>query len=824
MTSYVSIDPYRDPDASEQDRMHFRTGREQSEMQRLFAPLAVLAVLYFAHTLQAERLVLKDGRVLQGKIARIESMSESPANARPDGAPEPQKIILVDDGLRRTFVSWLQRQEFNNGDTGEAPESIPIKGQRAARAGNRVVAVGPVMNITPFDPHGHRSLEMATAKGKAFVLQGITQVTPTWAKVESLIPGKGTPYVWEQRLATTSIPPETLDKILHMQIDPKNVEHRLMIVRLYLQMERYDEAGKELKAVIADFPEHADKFTATSRALKQRFAQRILDEVEVMGKAGRHGLATSMLANFPNQEVAGETLQKVRELLDQYKADYETAQKLLKHLDEYIKSIQETALRDRIGPVAKEIKDELNYNTLGRMAAFRQAIDDAQMPPEEKISLAVSGWLIGDKASLRKLPVALSLFTVRNRIDEYLKEPVKLKRDTILEGLRSEEGYSPEHVAKLLAHMKPPSSSTDAPAQLPGFYEQTLAATDGQLAVTYYVQLPPEYDPHRKYPTIVTLHGGGSTAQLQVDWWAGPPGKDGVRLGHASRNGYIVIAPAWGKPQQATYNYSAEEHAAVLNSLRHACGRYSIDTDRVFISGHSMGGDAAWDIGLAHPDLWAGMIPIVAVADKYVTRYWQQAKYVPFYLVAGELDGDKTLKNAENLNRYFNNNYDATVAEFQGRGHENFSDEILRLFDWMGRKKRDFARKDFTGLSMRPWDNYFWWVEMSEFPPKTMVDPTDWPPPRGVIPNSTTARINATNGVTVATGADRVTLWLSPELVDFKQKVSIQVNRRGLPMAQPFIEPDAKIILEDVRTRGDRQHPFWAKVEAPSGRVNVAGQ
>ena len=48
----------------------------------------------------------------------------------------------------------------------------------------------------------------------------------------------------------------------------------------------------------------------------------------------------------------------------------------------------------------------------------------------------------------------------------------------------------------------------------------------------------------------------------------------------------------------------------MLNSLRDACRRFSVDSDRVFISGHSMGGDAAWDLGTAHPDLWAGMIPI----------------------------------------------------------------------------------------------------------------------------------------------------------------------------------------------------------------------
>src|SRR5206468_1773745 len=143
-------------------------------------------------------------------------------------------------------------------------------------------------------------------------------------------------------------------------------------------------------------------------------------------------------------------------------------------------------------------------------------------------------------------------------------------------------------------------------------------------------------------------------------------------------------------PQQKSYGYSAEEHAAVLNSLRDACRRFSIDTDHVFLSGHSMGGDAAWDIGLSHPDLWAGVIPIVAQADKYVAQYSENSKYVNLYVVGGELDGDKTVKNSRDLDRYLQRGYNTTVVEYEGRGHEHFSDEIIRLFDWMGRYRRNF--------------------------------------------------------------------------------------------------------------------------------------
>jgi hypothetical protein len=35
-----------------------------------------------------------------------------------------------------------------------------------------------------------------------------------------------------------------------------------------------------------------------------------------------------------------------------------------------------------------------------------------------------------------------------------------------------------------------------------------------------------------------------------------------------------------------------------------------------------------------------------------------------------------------------------------------------------------------------------------------------------------------------------------------------------------MIRPDLRTMLEDVRTRGDRQHPFWARLDGATGRVH----
>ena len=91
---------------------------------------------------------------------------------------------------------------------------------------------------------------------------------------------------------------------------------------------------------------------------------------------------------------------------------------------------------------------------------------------------------------------------------------------------------------------------------------------------------------------------------------------------------------------------------------------------------------------------------------------------MPFYVVQGELDGDKIKENARDLDRYMKHRYDVTVVEYQGRGHEDFYEEIQNLFDWMGRRQpRNFFPKEFEVSTMRTWDNYFWWLEVDKLPP-----------------------------------------------------------------------------------------------------------
>jgi predicted esterase len=550
-----------------------------------------------------------------------------------------------------------------------------------------------------------------------------------------------------------------------------------------------------------------------------------LEEIEKRRAAGQHLLCISLLEAFPADNVAGETLQQVREMTADYDRQFKLGKEVIERFEAVMNLIKDTTLKLRLGPIRDEIKKELTIDTLDRFAAFMQFQAEQEMPPEDRIALAVSGWLQGSDYATRNLPTSLSMFDTRDLMRKYLVERLEIERNNVLAALKKQEAFTPETAARLLAIMTPPivtppnvekpaADKPGAPPQPPtvGQYRLSVDSISGEPPIEYLVQLPPEYDPHRRYPLIVTLHGAGSTPAMQVEWWAGPPGPDGNRLGHAGRNGYIVVAPQWAKEQQIECNYAAYEHAAVLHTLRDVFRRFAVDTDRVFLSGHSMGGDAAWDIAMSHPDLWAGFLGITAVAERTLDFYWENAAYVPTYLVAGEMDGERWQKNGIDMDRYLNRGYDTTIVRFKGRGHEHFSDEILRLFDWMNRKKRDFFPRKFACRSIRPWDNYFWWIETQDPPPAAMVDPDNWPP-KNVSTLYVEGQLNAKNGLYVKTGAARATVWLSPELIDFKRPCDVYIRSKKANKGQ-YIEPDATVVLEDARGRGDRLHPFWAKVES----------
>lgn len=773
-------------------------GRRKFSLRQFHLPAAVLLLCATASSAWADKFLLVDGRELEGRSTQLNSMKSVP------GANDTEKLlVMIDNDLCRTYIPLKSLAKITPAPPDERQEIINIQ-QPAATDGQRITGIGNIIEITPWDADGlgRRVFSMTGGTtGRADVVQGITKITPVWCRIDSLQSSKITTYLWDERLATSSIPTETLLKIINRNIDPKNVDDRLKIVRLYLLGQRYKEAEAELKKVQQDFPDRAAGMADVAHDLKQLGARQVLDEIDLRRKAGQHQLAYSLLSQFPSEGVDGSVLQKVRAKLDEYNEQINQGKTIAAQLAELTGKLSDSSLRGKIETLVKEITDESSINTLDRLSTYRRFADDTATPTEGKLALAISGWLTGAENATDNLSDAVGMGDLRNLVRNYLQETSKPARNAILAQIQAQESASAKRIAAIVAHMLPHIETP--PQATPGFFELATAGANEEAEVHYWVQLPPEYDPHYSYPCIFALHGEGSTPKREIEWWAGDLVQRGTqtnRTGQAARHGYIVIAPEWGTPHQTEFLGTAREHNAILSVYRDACRRFAIDTDRVFLAGISAGGTAAWELGLSHPDLWAGVIPFVATANKQVQMYKENAEKVPLYFVCGELDGDKMVKNGPEFDRYMNRNvaFDCTVAEFEGRGHEHFSDEILRLFDWMGRKQRNFFPKQIENVTTRATDNYFWWLELRDFQP-------------GGKKFTVKASLTATNGVMVNSGG-KVTVWLAPEMVDFNRPITVTQAGNRLAAANT-IRPDLAVLLEDVRARGDRKHPFWAKVE-----------
>ncbi|HEX4149606.1 MAG TPA: prolyl oligopeptidase family serine peptidase [Pirellulales bacterium] len=147
------------------------------------------------------------------------------------------------------------------------------------------------------------------------------------------------------------------------------------------------------------------------------------------------------------------------------------------------------------------------------------------------------------------------------------------------------------------------------------------------VEVPYQLYLPPNYDQAKRYPLVLCLHGAGemksgkfeaqtaASSALRMPkvsteypafilipqttiGWVRRPGSDGVKPGAGMSD----------TPESASLKL-------VVKGLSDVMQHYSVDPDRVYVSGQSMGGVATWDLIVRHPDLFAAAVPVCGIGD-----------------------------------------------------------------------------------------------------------------------------------------------------------------------------------------------------------------
>ncbi len=164
---------------------------------------------------------------------------------------------------------------------------------------------------------------------------------------------------------------------------------------------------------------------------------------------------------------------------------------------------------------------------------------------------------------------------------------------------RASAVQAPETFAAAHARLQQgPAYSADVPR---GRLERTRANRDGREH-RYVLIVPDDYDPSRRYPVAVYLHGGifRPTPEAGGTWWRNYD----VITGHDR----IAIVPAsWG--ESLWWEASQVENLrGILSDVKRT---YNVDENRVVVFGQSDGGTGAYFLAFRDTTPWAAFLPFI---------------------------------------------------------------------------------------------------------------------------------------------------------------------------------------------------------------------
>ena len=171
------------------------------------------------------------------------------------------------------------------------------------------------------------------------------------------------------------------------------------------------------------------------------------------------------------------------------------------------------------------------------------------------------------------------------------------------------------------------------------FDEKSYDDAETGLTLPYELYVPGDYDATKKYPVVLVLHGAGQRLQplymLLARYQEATSWAVDSEAGH---NQCIVVSPqvteaegqGWTdflKPYDAGLRTGEDIKAeadpyklqdwgiAAYNLLKEIEEEYSVDTDRIYATGLSMGGFGSYAMAVAYPEEFAAIAPVCGGLD-----------------------------------------------------------------------------------------------------------------------------------------------------------------------------------------------------------------
>lgn len=748
---------------------------------------------------------LKNGLVLFGLCDSAKGITAA--------GPQNRRLELrrIDQQFRTYFVSTRQAAAPLQNELALPKDEFRI---RQRRQSSRPLNYELGLNAhTPFRPDGRSEIELLFHDNKTVKIDlGITSLNSNRAQVDGLS------HQWQFGVSMDTIPESTLytsangPGLLKNVTDFSSGETQLRLAEMLLQAGKFNAARLFLSDIREAFPKLESRCDRLVDSWNERVGTRALEELTILRDNGKYETARAYARQWPEQKLAPVVRVRARTFLNQLDENVQRLKLLKQSFNKLVADIDDEDLRSQAMQIVVEIERELDLNTIERITPFELSQFDTTLSAEAKLALAATGVIIGADAAIDNFPEAAGLLQIRSMIRDYLNtlDDESSVRDALLEKIRAQEGFAVERVALLLQHLPPTLkiSAGDRNSQTPGVFR-----IEQQDEVAECIGIvPDEYSPNRRYPLIVAFSREGMSPEDTLQWWRNS----------ANRNGYIVVVPSVYTANDVSYDASATQHRQVLNAMRILKSGLSVDDDRVFISGHGIGGEAAMDIGTAHAELFAGVVTLSSLGRRHILQTAHNSADLSWYVVAGSRHRDwlgrlkpiveKLFKRHEVRNR--NQFSDALFVRYDERGFESYAEEQISLFRWLNLQQRSSLPDRIDAAAMRSTDTSWYWLEMAEMPIRNRVleKPSTWEDKPAGAGHIAAEISGSANLIRLRNMPSDAMLRLSPELpgLDLTKPITVmKVNGRRQTVDYA---PSTRDLLDDFRDRRDRRQLCFMKV------------
>jgi predicted esterase len=226
---------------------------------------------------------------------------------------------------------------------------------------------------------------------------------------------------------------------------------------------------------------------------------------------------------------------------------------------------------------------------------------------------------------------------------------------------------------------------------------------------------------------LLCMHGGGENQ--------GDAGSAFGIFSGATGEGFTVVSPEVMKKVSSAWNEEPEERM-VLEMIEAAKRTWDIDTNRICLAGHSMGGDGSWMIGGRNADLFAGCSPMAGSVMPYMKEGSKNKRKTPVSCYEGLMEGvlpnllhahyyichsdddeneavhpdDIACGHLKKLQTMWPGKFDYVYDRITGNKHGLPPQGVKPILEWLAKKERTTYPEEVVWETWWKWKRQMYWL------------------------------------------------------------------------------------------------------------------